>query len=168
MDNLITPDLINHCKQFNAIVICGFTKTGKIKIAKTLSESLNMKLFMSDDYLYTNHVDALYHLINDILPYYNNKIPIIVEGTQCFRLLRKGLQEKNFYPDLIIRTECNEATIRLCYNNDGEGHKIDKALIFNKGLNTTWNNYKELLKIEIDNNPNFKPPQYIEINTSII
>lgn len=157
--NLITPELVNHCKQFNTIVVCGFTKTGKGIIAKELANQLNRQLLMSDDFGFEGYDDFR----NVVLSVYNKRIPIVIEGVLCFRLLRKGIQENNFHPDLLIRTNCNESTIRYFYEHDGEASKINRVMSYNKGLNTIWDEYRELLKSDLL----IKRPIYIELNTSI-
>jgi uridine kinase len=49
--DLVTNHLIEHCKTLNTIVICGYTKTGKVTIAKKLANALNRPLFVSDDFI---------------------------------------------------------------------------------------------------------------------
>ena len=129
--DLVTPQLIEFCKPMKTIVVCGFTKTGKIAIAEKLSKELNRKLFISDDFQYVKPEESLYEFIKNISPYHQQRVPIIVEGILCFRLLRKGIQEGIFFPDLIIKTKCDEKTIRYFYDKDGEGHKADRAISFN-------------------------------------
>jgi hypothetical protein len=162
--SLVTPQLINFCTPLNSIIICGFTKTGKITIAKKLANSLNRHLLISDEYINNYGYDnSLEKLIEDIKYFKNHNIPFIVEGILCFRLLRKSAKLKSFYPDLIIKTECDNKTISYFYNKDGENHKLERALIFNKGLNTIWNEYKEILK----NDPFLPSPKFLSLNTSL-
>lgn len=161
--SLVTPRLVNFCKNKKAIVVCGYTKTGKVKIARKLAEELNYPLFISDDYIQEeDRVESLYKLIDDILPYYNQGKPFIVEGILCFRLLRKGVQLGNFYSDFIIKTECSDRTIQYFYDQDGESHKIKRALSFNKGLNTIWEEYLDLMAIN-----RIPPPEFLRLNTSL-
>lgn len=141
------------------IVICGFTKTGKVLIAKKLAESLKRRLILSDDYGFENYTS----FYNDVLNLHNQRIPLIVEGVLCFRLLRKGLKEDIFHPDLILKTECDESTIRHFYQKDGEGDKIDRVLSFNKSLNTIWEEYLN----EFNTIPWLRKPAYGELNTSL-
>jgi hypothetical protein len=165
-ENLVTESLIRFCKNYKTIIICGYTKTGKVKIAKKLAEHLNYPLFISDDYINPkDSTQSLYNLMDAILPLYKSKQPLIVEGVLCFRLLRKGYQLNTFSPDLIIKTVCNNETIKYFYNLDMEAHKINKALSFNKGLNTIWEEYIDLIK----NNPipHFNLPRYIELTTTL-
>lgn len=162
--DLVTPKLIELCQNKQTIVICGYTKTGKVTIAKELAKQLKRRLLISDDYQMYGIEDSLQIMMNDILMCLKNKEQIIVEGILCFRLLRKGIQTLNFLPDMIIKTECNEETIKYCYEKDNESHKIDRALSFNKGLNKIWEDYINLLSL----NSFVIPPEYLELNTSII
>jgi len=161
---LVTSQLVNYCSPLKTIVVCGYTKTGKITIAKKLAEQLNRMLFISDDYSFEKYGDKTLEIfMSNVLPYHQKGIPIIVEGVLCFRLLRKGIQEDCFYPDLILKTDCNEETIKYFYKKDGEESKISRALSFNKGLNKIWNDYLDLVSL----NPRIKKPQYLELNTSL-
>lgn len=156
---LVTPELVEHCKNFTVIVVCGFTKTGKVAIAKKLSTDLNRHLLISDDY----GIDEFELFKDSCIGIYKQKMPVIIEGVLSFRLLRKGVQEGTFLPDLIIKTNCNEATIRYFYEKDGEVSKINRALSFNKGLNTIWDEYRNILKTD----PKIKRPSFLELNTSL-
>ena len=49
--DLVTKDLIKYCNNFPIIVVCGYTKTGKVTIARKLSQSLNRPLLESDNYI---------------------------------------------------------------------------------------------------------------------
>jgi hypothetical protein len=159
--DLVTPELIKHCSNFNTIVILGFTKTGKLPIARKIAQELDVPLFISDEYLESK--DPLEAFMNDVTYHQRSGNQIVVEGTLCFRLLRKGLELSNFNTDLIIKTNCNEETIKYFYNQDNESHKIKRALSFNQGLNKIWDEYRKMLT------NNYSPiiPQYIELNTTL-
>ena len=159
--DLVTPELIQHCSQFNTIVVLGYTKTGKLPIAKKIATELNCPLFISDEYLELK--DPLDAFMNDIILHQKRKNQIVIEGTLCFRLLRKGLELSNFNTDLIIKTNCNEETIKYFYNQDNESHKIKRALSFNQGLNKIWDDYRNMLL----NSSRSNIPQYIELTTTL-
>ena len=159
--DLITPELIQRCSNFNTIVVLGYTKTGKLPIAKKIATELDRPLFISDEYLELK--DPLEALINDVTYHQRRGNQIVVEGTLCFRLLRKGLELSNFNTDLIIKTNCNEETIKYFYNQDGESHKIKRALSFNQGLNKIWDEYRSMLL----NGPRSNIPQHIELTTTL-
>lgn len=156
--SLITSKLIEYCRPLKTIVVCGYTKTGKIQIARKLSEELdNRQLIISDDYMFTDHQNALSYFMDDVLSYHRSSVPTIIEGVLSFRLLRKGITEGTFQPDLIIKTKCNEETIRYFYDKEGEKHKLTRALGFNKGLDKIWEEYQSL---------QYNIP-VIELNTSL-
>lgn len=159
--DLVTPELINYCSQFNTIVVLGYTKTGKLPIAKKIATELDRPLFISDEYLELK--DPLEAFMGDVTYHQRSGNRIIVEGTLCFRLLRKGLELSNFNTDLIIKTKCNEETIKYFYNHDGEAHKIKRALSFNQGLNKIWDEYRNMLL----NNPYSPIPKHIELTTTL-
>ena len=92
--DLITPELIQRCSNFNTIVVLGYTKTGKLPIAKKIATELDRPLFISDEYLELK--DPLEALIGDVTYHQRRGNQIVVEGTLCFRLLRKGLELSNF------------------------------------------------------------------------
>jgi tRNA uridine 5-carbamoylmethylation protein Kti12 len=100
--DLITPELIEICKDKKLIVVCGYTKTGKVTIAKKLAEELNRKLLKSDDYQMFEE-QSLEMLMNDVIDSLKRKEQIIVEGILCFRLLRKGMEQMNILPDMLIK-----------------------------------------------------------------
>jgi hypothetical protein len=162
--DLVNKELLNYVNTKPIVVIVGYTKTGKYPIAKKLADELNRPLFVSDDFGYNDYDDkGLYAFMDAIQPLYTQNIPIIIEGILCFRLLRKGIQMNNFYPDLIIRTICDDNTIAHFYKKDGEANKIKRALSFNKGLNTIFNEYLDM----VGQNPKIKQPNYIELITSL-
>jgi hypothetical protein len=159
--DLVTPELIQHCSSFNTIVVLGYTKTGKLPIARKIAQELDRPLFISDEYLELK--DPLEAFMGDVTWHQRRGNQIIIEGTLCFRLLRKGLELSNFNPNLIIKTKCNEETIKHFYRIDREESKIKRALSFNQGLNKIWDEYRSMLL----NGPHSLIPQFIELNTTL-
>lgn len=155
---LITPQLIDRCKPMKIIVVCGFTKTGKAIIARELAKQLKRPLVESDDYGF----EAYEYFVKDSLNLVR-QMPVIIEGVLSFRLLRGGIKDNTFVPDLILKTNCNEATIRHFYEKEGEGRKINRVLAFNRSLNTIWEDYLEERSLL----PWIKFPEYLELNTSL-
>jgi len=162
LEDLITEKIVEYCEPLNIIFVIGYTKTGKITIARKLAKELNRTLLISDEFIEKyGHEDAITYLENELQQYYYSVTPIIVEGILGFRLLRKLAKDGYIVPDLIIKTQCNEATITHFYNKDGEGYKITRALGFNKGLEKIWNEYLYFI------HSNFKKPKLLNLNTSI-
>lgn len=165
---MYTFDVINNTsfldslRPYSKIVLFGYTKTGKVKIAKSISEHLGIKLIKTDDYQHIDFKQAVYTMLGVITNLEKSNIPFIIEGVQCARILRKGLETGTFTPDIVIRTECNEQTIKHCYIQDGEIDKLKGALSFNKGVEKIYNEYLDYL----EDMPYIKP-KFITINTSL-
>lgn len=156
--DLVTQDLLDMCSRCKSIVVLGYTKTGKLPIAKKISSELNIPLLIADNY--QNLDDPLEYFMHDTLAYHSYEKPVVIEGILSFRLLRKAF-DKGFVPDLIIKTECSENTIKHFYEVEGEGHKIPRVIAFNKGLNKIWNDFLE----KLDGSP--KQPLFIKLTTTL-
>jgi hypothetical protein len=161
-DSINSPAFLDSLKPYRKIVLFGYTKTGKVKIAKTISEHLGIKLIKTDDFQHIDFKQAVYTMLNLLTSLETTGTPFIIEGVQCARILRKGQETGTFTPDLVIRTECNEQTIRHCYIQDGEGDKLKGALSFNKGIEGIYNQYLDSVR-----NTPYLIPKFITINTSL-
>jgi len=165
-DNLINDDLINLCKNKKHIIIYGHSKTGKVFLAKKISEKIGCKLIISDDYMNLGWSDNMYY-IRDLLKNELLETQTIFEGVQTCRLLRKGVQFNDYYPDLIIHITCNYESIVQSYYNDRQQYKLKggKVKRFNeKILDKIFFEWYDIL---IRNYPN-KKPIIININTSYV
>ena len=159
LDVLITDDLINECLNKHYIIIYGHAKSGKILIARLLSEKLKRKLIVTDDFIHYGFKECIY-VIREKIKEINE--PLIIEGVQTARLLRKGIEMNDFFADLIIHLECDEQSIEQSYINDGEINKIPQIHKFNQTIDKIFEEYKYLQEI---NYPE-KKPQIITLNTS--
>lgn len=159
----ITEELIYECALSPFICVAGAPKSGKVKVAKLIHERLpHYTLIKTDDYQHYGFKQAMYKILDDVTGMVYNDMPFIVEGTQVPRLLRKGLETQTFIPDLIIKTDCNEDTLRKCYIEDGEPDKIDGALVFARQMDTMMGNYlNESFSLQ-------KPPKVRHIVTSLV
>jgi GTPase SAR1 family protein len=102
------------------------------------------KQFLADDYRSGDFEKDMYTLRDairrDLSP---NKV---IEGIQVFRLLRKGLQLKDFYPDEVIMLLTRTDDIRKERYRKREGKYPNAG--FDKTLYKIWSDYLELLKFE--------------------
>ena len=158
LDELITLELIDLCREAKLIVIYGHAKSGKSIITKTLSKELNNRPYIfSDDYLNKGHKDILYQIFDEVLKHEQ----VIVEGCEMPRFLKYGIK-RQIFADIVIHVECNFSTIRYSYNRDGEGHKLNKVINFNKMLDTIFLSWHEEIR-----NTKYKKPIIVYMNTSI-
>lgn len=161
IDTLITQELINDCLDKHRIIIYGHAKSGKILVARLLAETLKRKLIITDDYMEYGFKQSMY-VIKELIE--ETKEPLIIEGVQTPRILRKGIEQNDFYCDLIIHLECNKESIEQAYINDNEERKLNKVHSFNQMLDKIFEEWYQLM---LEHAPN-KMPKIIKLNTSFI
>jgi len=124
------------------IVIVGFPTTGKTTLCNGLSFK-DSRVWHTDD-LIEDHgfEEALYVLMPQVIrdP---SKIKI-VEGIQGYRLLRKGLELKTFYANVVI--ECIASKEERARRIVDRGKDVNKTFSLDKTCWKIWNDYLELLK----------------------
>lgn len=159
--SLVTPQLIEYCKPLPLIFVIGATKTGKVTIAKTLARALEREIFISDAFIGAyGQKDALDKIEHELENNYYSNHPTIIEGILGFRLLRRIARKGWMNVDLIIKTICDDKTIKHFYQKEEPNKNINQVLGFNKGLEKIFEEYLILLR---DN----KKPKIIYLNTSI-
>jgi hypothetical protein len=62
-----------------------------------------------------------------------------------------------------LKIKCKGDSVLSFLMPNGESNKISRALSFNKGLNTIWDEYVNTLH----QSPNVKFPKYIELETTL-
>ena len=162
--NLITEELIDLCKNKKYIVIYGHTKSGKVAVGKLLAEALGVKLIISDDYKYLGWEKNMYH-IREIIK--STDEPLIIEGVQGGRLLRKGVQFNDFFADLVIHLEINKESLSKAYINDGEGYKLRHNKVYNFNKHIIDNIFYKWYFMQKELYPE-KMPIIINMNTSFV
>lgn len=161
--SLVTPRIVEYCKPLQLIFITGYTKSGKVTIARELSKQLeNRTLLISDSYIENyGHEEALNFLERDLNEYHYSSEPIIIEGILTFRLLRRMARNGYYLPDMVIKTECNEQTITHFYKLEEPYKNLNSVFGFNAGLNKIFQETLNIIKQQ-----NKKLP-ILTLNTSI-
>lgn len=162
LEMLITPELMELCRPAKYIVIYGYTKSGKVKIGTLLAERLRRRLIISDHYKHLGWENNMYH-IRSIIESTNE--PLIIEGVQSGRLLRKGVQRNDFFANVVIHLDCNRQSIAHCYVQDGEGEKLKYVHNFN--ANILDKIFYEWYDLQKQKHPK-KMPVLINMNTSFL
>jgi GTPase SAR1 family protein len=128
------------------VVVVGLAGVGKTTISEWLINKYpHYKLFHTDSYMQYGFVDALQIMINDIEC--DPSEYKIVEGVQCYRLLREGLEQK-FFPHVVINVLATEA-VRYGRRQDKNYKQMDAV------MRTIWMQYNKM--------PNQYPPRLIEL-----
>lgn len=131
------------------VVIIGYAATGKTTFANSLK--FDGSLYHTDDYLKYGSVESLYVLMED-LKKDTNQLKVI-EGIGGYRLLRKGMQQQNFYADLII--EC-VASKEVRYDRIKARNKnVQATFNLDTVCKKVWSDYKVLGSWE----PSFVEPK---------
>lgn len=118
------------------VLIIGNAGSGKTYLT-SLINSENHNVLHTDDYIVHGFEQSMYKCLEDIC---KSGSKTIVEGIQGYRLLRKGVELKNYYPDVLIIIECSEQTQRDVYQIRGP-EKIESILKMNKANETVFQKY---------------------------
>jgi hypothetical protein len=157
---LVTPELINICRKAKYVVIYGYTKSGKVIIGKLIADKLNRQLIISDHYRHLGWENNMYH-IRSIIEATNQ--PLVIEGVQSGRLLRKGCQRNDFFADVVIHLTINNASVAESYIRDGEGEKLKYIHNFNKNILDKI--FFDWYKLQLEKHPR-RVPIMVHIDTS--
>lgn len=161
--DLITDKIVDYCKPLQLIFVIGFTKSGKVTIAKELSKRLdNRPLYIADEFIERYGYDhALDEFESQLERAYYGGEQVIFEGILCFRLLRRLIEKGFILPDMVIKTECNLNTIRHFYQLENPEKNFNKVIGFNNGLEKV---FQECLNMLSSQNKKIK---VLTLNTSI-
>jgi len=131
LDSLITSELLEHLcdKEF---CIAGFSRSGKNIITKSICSQLDRKFILTDDYMHLPWAEQSNALIADIIP------GVVVEGVRVPHVLRKGLQENTYRPDVCIWCEIDWDSLEYCYRDTED---LDKIYQFNTGLQSVFDGW---------------------------
>lgn len=98
---------IGKLKNKRFIAIAGRPQVGKTTLGKRLSKELDRTLIHTDDFIEkTTFQEAPLAIIRHMK---RLKTPMIVEGVQVARMLKKGL-EHGWIPDIVIHVDANWPT----------------------------------------------------------
>lgn len=133
----------------HTVVIIGLPGTGKTFLTSELSKQFpDYRVIHCDDYLKFGSNEDFNKLSQDVINYKGKQI---IEGSLCYRLLRHGVTDNNFFPDLIIVVLATESE-RYRRRPDKQYSQMDR--IYRSIFRDYWAMSKR------------REPRLIEINTT--
>ena len=138
-----------------SVLIIGPPASGKTTLAANIMEP-GVLVFHTDDYMAFGYKEALYVLLDDLkkLP----ARPIIIEGVQGYRLLRKGLELGCYYPDVVIELQISKTRQIEIYNLERDPQKLKYLEGFDRMHQKILADYFTLQL----NSPENKRPEWIK------
>lgn len=160
--NLINQKIVDYCKSQKIIMIIGKTKSGKVSIARKLAMETGHELFIADEFIERHGYDNALDQFEMELDYcYQSGKNVIFEGILCYRLLRKLIGKGYYLPNMVIKVECSDETIRFFYEKEEPDKNLNRVFGFNSGLDSIW---EQCLDILSQQGKNLK---VLKLNTSI-
>lgn len=120
-----------------SVVILGAPESGKTWLSEQLADQFDF-IVHTDDYIKYGFEQSMYRVLDDVVLAQKLGKRVLVEGVQCYRLLRKGVQLNSFYPQLVIELKVSELYIQAQYQTRGEFGKWRSV------KQMMWNNQKVL------------------------
>lgn len=134
------------------IVIIGVPASGKTTLGRILASLTGQQLVSTDDYMPHGYKESLYAMMDDLRQI---TAPVIVEGIQGYRLLRKGVETGEFFPDVVIELKVTPEQVERVYRRERQADKLPKLPAFVKMHDTILSSYKAM--------ENDRPPEWIEV-----
>lgn len=143
----------------STVVIIGPPASGKTYVANKLAhDNPSHKLIHTDDYIAFGFEPSLYYLLDYVVEAKKTQ-PLIIEGILGYRLLRKGVQQGNFFPDIVIELEITDEQLTRTYKKERGGtSKLDYIRAMMKSNATVLRSYQLL--------PNNHLPKFIKLKNS--
>ena len=131
----------------NITIIVGPPCAGKTFLAELLKPLFQTHKFIhTDDYILKfDFKTAMYEAMNDMI-LAARESPVIVEGIQTARMLRKSLELKTWAPDLIIEMDTSYSILKERYSirNAGKAYPDSTLKSFNTVFAEYMDTYKEI------------------------
>jgi adenylate kinase family enzyme len=132
------------------VLIIGTPASGKTWLSNKLSKE--HRVIHTDDYMKYGFKDSLYKLIEDLR---NISTPVIVEGVQGYRLLRKGVELDCYYPNMVIELYTTPERVKQTYLRERDPKKLRYLEQFGNTMGRILQDYRAM--------PNKRKPEWYKV-----
>lgn len=140
----------------NKIVIVGLFATGKTTLVNEIIKfHPDYKVYHTDDFIQYQPNLQMKFLYNKLM--LDKPQKFIVEGCKAYSLLRTGLRENNFFPDLVINCVASEGTRQQRYLQPDRWYRGRHSLANKTGMKDfkafdhvyrkIWEEYQSMLRL---------------------
>lgn len=126
------------------VLILGMPASGKTHLCNQLDHS-NHVVIHTDDYMHLSYDQAMYAAL---MACHELKKPFIVEGIQCYRLLRKSAELGYPTIDIVIEIEVSRTKREEIYRRERDPKKIAYLNSFAKANTKILNDYFDMVPKE--------------------
>lgn len=123
------------------VLIIGCPASGKTWLAGQMGTGSH-RVIHTDKYMGNGYEMGMYAALNDAV---GSEIPTIVEGIHGYRMLRKGAEYGNYYPDIVIEMKVSEQRMLSTYRNERNPNKIKYLKQFNATHEKILNDYRKMI-----------------------
>lgn len=123
------------------LLIIGCPASGKTWLSWLLKRDSH-QLIHTDDYIFQGYEMGMYGALNATVCSVKNTI---VEGVLGYRMLRKGAEYGNYYPDIVIEIKTPEHQAIKIYSKERDAKKIKYLQQFNSSHEKILSEYKKMV-----------------------
>lgn len=138
-----------------SVLIIGCPASGKTWLCNQLVKPTH-KIIHTDSYKSEGYQMGMYAALNAVTC---SDKPTIVEGVHGYRMLRKGAEYGNYYPDIVIEMKVSKQRMMQTYIQERDRNKIQYLQQFNQTHEKILNDYKDICP------PHLKP-QWITLENN--
>lgn len=137
------------------VLIIGCPASGKSWLSGLLKRDSH-RLIHTDSYITQGYEIGMYGALNAATC---SDKPTIVEGVHGYRMLRKGAEYGNYYPDIVIEMKVSESRMKQTYLKERDTKKLKYLQQFNASHEKILNDYRGIV-------PEHLKPQWIEFHNN--
>ncbi len=148
------------------VAVVGPPRSAKSRIGAAIAELIGLKgdeHIKTDNWKQWTYLRAKDEIVKSIELAMRAKPDrdLVISGMQAPRVMRQLARNGSVFADIVVRVECNEATLHHFYTKEGDEHKIPNLSRTIKATNTVIESWLEVARDK------GHEPEVITVNSSI-